>query len=65
MPTPELAGEVSLWGMFWQAHLVVKIVMIGLLLASVWSWACCTSVFTTWLFSWVNAAVPASGTACP
>jgi biopolymer transport protein TolQ len=33
------AGEVSLWGMFWQAHLVVKIVMIGLLLASVWSWA--------------------------
>ncbi len=33
------AGEVSLWGMFWQAHLVVKIVMLGLLGASVWCWA--------------------------
>ncbi len=33
------ATEVSLWGMFWSAHLVVKLVMIGLLLASVWSWA--------------------------
>ena len=32
------ATEVSLWGMFWAAHIVVKIVMIGLLLASVWSW---------------------------
>ena len=37
-----LAGpiaEVSLWSMFWGAHLVVKIVMIGLLAASVWCWA--------------------------
>jgi biopolymer transport protein TolQ len=33
------AGEVTLWGMFWQAHLVVKIVMLGLLGASVWCWA--------------------------
>jgi biopolymer transport protein TolQ len=33
------AGEVSLWGMFWSAHLVVKVVMIGLLSASVWCWA--------------------------
>ena len=33
------AGEVSLWGMFWAAHLVVKIVMLGLLGASVWCWA--------------------------
>jgi len=33
------AGEVSLWGMFWQAHLVVKLVMLGLLGASVWCWA--------------------------
>ena len=33
------AMEVSLWGMFWAAHLVVKIVMLGLLLASVWCWA--------------------------
>ena len=34
MPT-----EVSLWGMFWGAHFVVKVVMLGLLAASVWSWA--------------------------
>jgi biopolymer transport protein TolQ len=32
-------AEVSLWGMFWSAHFVVKLVMIGLLLASVWCWA--------------------------
>lgn len=31
--------EVTIWGMFWEAHLVVKLVMIGLVLASVWSWA--------------------------
>lgn len=35
----EVATEVSLLGMFWSAHLVVKIVMIGLLGASVWCWA--------------------------
>ncbi|MCP5082937.1 MAG: protein TolQ [Alphaproteobacteria bacterium] len=29
----------SLWALFWQAHIVVKIVMIGLMVASVWSWA--------------------------
>ncbi|MBL8587831.1 MAG: protein TolQ [Methylobacteriaceae bacterium] len=33
------AAEVSLWAMFWGAHFVVKLVMVGLLLASVWSWA--------------------------
>ena len=31
--------EVTLWGMFWAAHLVVKVVMLGLLGASVWCWA--------------------------
>jgi biopolymer transport protein TolQ len=36
-----LAGpsEVSLLSMFWSAHFVVKVVMIGLLVASVWCWA--------------------------
>jgi biopolymer transport protein TolQ len=33
------AVEVSLLGMFWSAHLVVKLVMVGLLGASVWCWA--------------------------
>lgn len=31
--------DVSIWGLFWQAGLIVKTVMIGLLLASIWSWA--------------------------
>jgi len=33
------AMEVSLLGMFWSAHFVVKLVMVGLLAASVWCWA--------------------------
>jgi biopolymer transport protein TolQ len=33
------AGGVSFLDLFVQAHLVVKFVMIGLFLASVWSWA--------------------------
>ena len=31
-------GELSIWALFWQAGWVVKLVMIGLLLASVWTW---------------------------
>ena len=34
-----MAHDMSLWGLFMQAGLVVKTVMIGLLLASVWVWA--------------------------
>src|SRR5438046_9616362 len=33
------AMEVSLLGMFWSAHFVVKLVMLGLLGASDWCWA--------------------------
>jgi len=32
-------GDFSFWGLFLQASLVVKIVMVLLLLASLWSWA--------------------------
>jgi biopolymer transport protein TolQ len=35
MPAPDL----SLFSLFWQAHVVVKFVMVGLMAASVWSWA--------------------------
>lgn len=35
MPTPDM----SLWGLFLQAALVVKLVMLGLLAASIWCWA--------------------------
>jgi len=34
-----LTADLSIWGLFWSAHIVVKIVMIGLLVASVWVWA--------------------------
>jgi biopolymer transport protein TolQ len=33
------AADITIWSMFWGAHIVVKLVMIGLLLASVWCWA--------------------------
>jgi biopolymer transport protein TolQ len=38
-PLSGAAAEVTIWGMFWGAHIVVKLVMVGLLLASVWCWA--------------------------
>lgn len=31
-------GGVSVFDLFWQAHIVVKFVMIGLIVASIWSW---------------------------
>jgi biopolymer transport protein TolQ len=39
---PELAApaaDLSLWGLFWSAHFLVKAIMIGLMVASVWVWA--------------------------
>jgi biopolymer transport protein TolQ len=39
MPAPDIAVDLSIWELFRNAHIVVKIVMIGLLAASVWSWA--------------------------
>ena len=35
----EAAGSVTLWGLFMQAGFVVKLVMLGLIAASVWTWA--------------------------
>ena len=32
-------SELSIWALFWQAGWIVKTVMIGLLFASVWTWA--------------------------
>ncbi|WP_349369040.1 protein TolQ [Salinarimonas sp.] len=34
-----MTHDLSLWGLFWQAHIVVKLVMIGLVAASVYCWA--------------------------
>jgi biopolymer transport protein TolQ len=36
---PEMGADISLVTLFLHAHIIVKIVIIGLLLASVWSWA--------------------------
>ncbi|MDE2582473.1 MAG: protein TolQ [Rhodospirillales bacterium] len=38
-------GDLSLWGLFLQADILVKLVIIGLLCASVWVWAI---VFEKW-----------------
>ncbi len=40
-------GELSLWGLFVQADIVVKLVMLGLLAASVWVWAVVFEKVTT------------------
>jgi len=33
------SGDLSLFTLFWQAHWIVKAVMLGLLICSVWVWA--------------------------
>ena len=38
-PLAAPAADITIWTMFWGAHIVVKLVMVGLLLASVWCWA--------------------------
>ena len=35
----QVAHDMTMWGMFMQADIVVKSVMIMLVLASIWSWA--------------------------
>jgi biopolymer transport protein TolQ len=36
---PGVSADLSIFTLFWQAHWVVKVVMIGLLACSVWVWA--------------------------
>jgi biopolymer transport protein TolQ len=36
---PLTSSDLSIFTLFWQAHWIVKTVMIGLLVASVWVWA--------------------------
>ena len=37
--TPTDASNLSLWALFYNADLIVKLVMVGLMVASVWVWA--------------------------
>jgi biopolymer transport protein TolQ len=39
LPLEAVTHDTSIWGLFWQAGWVVKLVMLGLLAASVWTWA--------------------------
>lgn len=39
MNPPEATVDLSVFALFINAHIVVQLVMVGLLLASVWSWA--------------------------
>jgi biopolymer transport protein TolQ len=39
MNPSDVAVDLSIWQLFLNAHIVVKLVIIGLLVASVWSWA--------------------------
>jgi biopolymer transport protein TolQ len=39
MTPPDVAADISLIELFRNAHLVVQLVIVGLLLASIWSWA--------------------------
>jgi len=36
---PLSSSDLSIFGLFWAAHIVVKLVMLGLLAASIWVWA--------------------------
>lgn len=39
LPLAVTGSELSVWSLFWQAGWVVKAVMLGLLCASIWTWA--------------------------
>ena len=43
------ASNPSLWDMVWASDSVTKLVMIGLIAASVWSWAIILEKFATLL----------------
>jgi biopolymer transport protein TolQ len=43
-----VAADVSLWSLFLQASFVVKLVMLGLLGASVWTWAMVVDKFVSY-----------------
>jgi len=52
---PLASADLSLFGLFWQAHWIVKGVMLGLLVASVWVWAIVIDKFL--LFNRSNRAM--------
>lgn len=45
LPSAPVQADISVLALFFDAHIVVQLVMVGLLLASVWSWAIITEKF--------------------
>ena len=43
----EAVNQISMWSMVWSSDLITKAVMIGLIAASVWSWAIILEKFAT------------------
>ena len=41
------ASQMSMWNLVWASDMVTKVVMIGLIAASVWSWAIIIEKFGT------------------
>ena len=41
------ASQMSMWDLVWASDMVTKVVMIGLIAASVWSWAIIIEKFGT------------------
>ena len=55
VPTGLTSSDLSLFSLFWQAHWIVKSVMVGLLVCSVWVWA--IAIDKTLLFSRMRRAM--------
>ncbi len=53
-PLPLTSSDLSLWHLFWQAHWLVKTVMTGLIVCSVWVWA--IAIDKTFLFARMRRA---------
>jgi len=34
-----VSSDLSLWSLFWNAHWIVQVVMVGLIICSIWVWA--------------------------
>lgn len=45
--TKEVINQLSMWSMVWSSDLITKTVMIGLIAASIWSWAIIFEKFNT------------------
>jgi biopolymer transport protein TolQ len=56
IPAPGLSSsDLSLFSLFWQAHWIVQLVMIGLMVCSVWVWA--IAIDKTFLFARMRKAM--------